>query len=121
MVQHASITAIDVGDQYIDEMNIEYDKRREVITNGLNKIDGIRCPLPEGGMFAFPEFPASWGNSLDVADFLLNECGIIVTPGSAFGDCSRHHLRISIATSMEVIDQGIEKMQEALPKKYGNK
>ena len=101
-------------------MNEEYKSRRDAITKGLNDIDGVMCPLAEGGMFAFAEFPASWGDSTDVANYLLNEKGVIVTPGSDFGAASRHHLRLSFVNSIEIINEGIEILRETLSLKYQN-
>lgn len=120
MAQYASITAINEGDPFIQEMNEEYKSRRDAITKALNDIDGVKCPLAEGGMFAFAEFPASWGDSTDVANYLLNEKGVIVTPGSDFGAASRHHLRLSFVNSIEIINEGVEILREALSLKYHN-
>ncbi|MDA7569097.1 aminotransferase class I/II-fold pyridoxal phosphate-dependent enzyme [Emcibacteraceae bacterium] len=121
MAQYASITAINEGDLFIHETNEEYKSRRDEITKGLNDIEGVKCPLAEGGMFAFAEFPKSWGDSSDVADYLLNEKGVIVTPGSDFGLASRHHLRLSFVNSLEIVKEGIEILRQALFEKYHNR
>jgi aspartate/methionine/tyrosine aminotransferase len=121
MAQYAGVTAIKEGDQFISEMNVEYRLRRDVITKKLNDIEGVMCPLTEGGMFAFAQFPKHWGDSVDVADYLLNEKGVIVTPGSDFGTASRHHLRLSFVNSLETINEGMEIMKTSLPAKYGSR
>jgi aspartate aminotransferase len=118
IVQYAAITAITDGTPFVNTMRQEYQQRRDVIAAGLNRIDGIECPLPEGTFYAFPRFPDHWGNSNDVANFILQETGVIVTPGSAYGASSSHHLRLSFATSMAAVDEGISRLQDALPKHY---
>jgi aspartate/methionine/tyrosine aminotransferase len=118
IVQHAAITAIKDGATFIDDMCHEYSRRRDVIAAGLNQIDGIVCPVPEGTFYAFPGFPERWGDSRDVASRILQETGVIVTPGSAYGSCSRHHLRLSFATSMAAIEDGLLRLQKALPEHY---
>jgi aspartate/methionine/tyrosine aminotransferase len=118
IVQHAAITAITDGAPFVEEMRQEYQRRRDVIAAGLNRIDGIVCPIPEGTFYAFPCFPEHWGDSKDVADFILQETGVIVTPGSAYGISSRHHLRLSFASSMAAIDEGLSRLQGVLPGHY---
>lgn len=118
IVQYAAITAISDGAPFVDAMRREYTQRRDVIAAGLNQIAGIACPTPEGAFYAFPQFPEDWGDSNDVANFLLRETGVIVTPGSAYGPSSRHHLRLSFATSMAAIVEGLSRLQDALPKHY---
>ena len=116
IVQHAAVTAITDGAPFVNEMRQEYSRRRDVIVAGLNQIDGVVCPTPEGTFYAFPQFPEDWGDSRGVANVLLKESGVIVTPGSAYGPSSRHHLRLSFATSMAAIGDGLSRLQIALPK-----
>jgi len=116
IVQHAAVTAITDGAPFVNEMRQEYSRRRDVIVAGLNQIDGVVCPTPEGTFYAFPQFPEDWGDSRGVANVLLKESGVIVTPGSAYGPSSRHHLRLSFATSMAAIEDGLSRLQNALPK-----
>ncbi len=114
MVQHAAIAALTDGMQHVVRMRLEYLQRRNMIVSALNQVDGMVCPVPEGGFFAFPEFPQDWGDSTRLSDLLLRDSGIIVTPGSDYGTCARHHLRISFATSQEIIQEGLARLQDAL-------
>ncbi len=114
MVQYAAIAALSDGMQYVERMRLEYLQRRNIIVAALNQVDGIICPIPEGGFFAFPEFPEAWGDSTRLSDLLLSDSGIVVTPGSDYGTCARHHLRISFATSQEIIREGLPRLQDAL-------
>lgn len=115
IVQHAAIAAFTDGAPFVEDMRQEYSRRRDIIVAGLNEIDGVLCPLPEGTFYAFPQIPEDWGDSRDVAEFLLRETGVVVTPGSAYGPGSRHHLRLSFATSMAVIEEGLSRLNKALP------
>jgi len=99
-------------------MRREYSRRRDIIAAGLNQIDGVVCPFPEGTFYAFPQIPEDWGDSRDVVDILLEETGVIVTLGSAYGPSSCDHLRLSFATSMAAIEEGLLRLQNALPKHY---
>lgn len=114
MVQHAAIAALTDGMPHVLQMRKEYMQRRNIIVPALNQVDGIVCPVPEGGFFAFPEFPEEWGDSTQLSDRLLSDSGIVVTPGSDYGACARHHLRISFATSQEIIQEGMSRLQDAL-------
>jgi aspartate aminotransferase len=115
IVQHAAIAALEEGEPFVDDMRQEYSRRRDAITAGLNDIDGIVCPIPEGAFYAFPEIPDDWGGSETVASFLLEESGVLVTPGSAYGSSSRNHLRLSFAASMPAIQEGLRRLQNSLP------
>jgi aspartate/methionine/tyrosine aminotransferase len=118
IVQYASITAMTDGAPFVDDMRQEYLRRRDVVSAGLNQIDGVVCPVPKGTFYAFPQFPEEWGDSRDVANVILKECGVIVTPGSAYGPSSRHHLRLSFAASMAAIEEGVLLLQKELPRHF---
>ncbi len=84
---------------------------------------GVRCPLPKGAFYVFPNitglFGRKWGdrtlsNSWDVADFILEEGKVAVVAGMAFGN--DHYIRFSYATSMTNIEKGMDRIQEALKK-----
>ncbi len=96
-------------------MRGEYARRRDAIAAGLNRLEGIECASPEGTFYAFPEFPENWGDSHALADYLLEEAGLVVTPGAAYGPASRYNIRLSFATSMAVIEEGLARLKSALP------
>jgi len=115
IVQHAAIVALREGAPFIDDMRQEYSRRRDVIAAGLNAIEGVLCPIPEGAFYAFPQIPDSWGGSEALANHLLEESGLVVTPGSAYGSSSHNHIRLSFAASMPAIQEGLVRLQNALP------
>lgn len=116
-VQYAAVTAYTDGMAHLEMMRAAYAERRDAIAAGLEKINGIRCPLPEGTFYAFADYPESWGDSRPLAQHLLQEAGIVVSPGSAYGEPSRHNLRFSFATSTEVIEEGLQRLATVLPPK----
>ena len=114
-VQHAAITAYTDGRPHLETMRRAYAERRKTITAGLERIEGMRCPLPEGTFYAFADFPENWGDSREIAKYLLAEGGIVVTPGSAYGEVSQCNLRFSFATSTDVIEEGLIRLAQLLP------
>ena len=112
-VQHAGVIAIEEGEAHVAAMRAEYAQRRDIIAAGLNDIEGVTCPLPEGTFYAFPAIEREWGDSRDIANQLLEQHGVLLTPGSAYGPASRHHLRLSFATSVDAIEEGIERFRAA--------
>ena len=86
-----------------------------MVARGLNQIEGVRCPIPEGTFYALAQIPAEWESSATVAEMLLNKAGVIVTPGSYYGPTCEHFLRLSFATSMPVIEEGLARLRKALP------
>jgi len=115
IIQYAAVAAFEHGLPFVEEMRNEYMERRNAVARGLNQIEGVICPLPEGTFYALAQIPGAWGGSKAVADKLLNESGVILTPGSAYGASCDHYLRLSFATSLEIIEEGINRLRRALP------
>jgi aspartate/methionine/tyrosine aminotransferase len=121
--QFAAIEAL-TGPQYvINEMFVEFRKRREFLFNELVSIKGITCYKPEGAFYLFPNISAFMHkhsnvlqveNSFDFAMHLLYEAHIAVVPGNAFG--ADGHLRISYATSMDNLKEAVIRLRKALAK-----
>ena len=121
--QKAAVEALNGPQEKVEEMRTEFDKRRKVIVNGLNAIKGIRCMLPPGSFYVFPNISRllkkRFGGKMiktsgDIAEFLLDEAEVAVVPGEAFG-CDGH-IRLSYATSMENIKEGLKRIEEAVKK-----
>ncbi len=119
--QKAAVEALAGPQDSVREMIGEFDRRRRVITERLNAMPGIRCALPKGAFYVFPDvsgvFGKKWGekkilNSGDVTDFLLEEARVAVVAGAAFGD--DRYIRFSYATSMKNIEKGMDQIAAAL-------
>jgi aspartate aminotransferase len=89
----------------------EYENRRNIIVDGLRSIPGIECRRPQGAFYVFPSIRAFGLKSGQVVDLLLEEAGVAVLPGSAFGDHGEGYLRLSYATSVEHIRAGLDRMR----------
>ncbi len=119
--QKASVEAL-TGDQgEVDRMTAEFERRRNRIVEALNDIRGISCMKPPGAFYVFPRVSRLYGrgskgrtiaDSVDLSEFLLEEAGVAVVPGSAFGN--DHHIRLSYATSMGNIEEGIRRIKAAV-------
>ena len=123
IAQAAALEAIRGSQDEVTVMVREFQKRRDVIVDRLNAINGFSCRKPEGAFYVFPNISAllnkSWlGKPLsrpcDVADFLLEEAKVAVVPGEDFG--SNEHIRFSYATSLEDIEKGAARVREAVMK-----
>ncbi len=121
--QKAAAEALNGPQDSIKEMVTEFDRRRRYIVDRLNAMPGVRCLLPKGSFYVFPNisglFGKKWGektlgNSSDVTDFLLEEAKCAVVAGIAFGD--DQFMRISYATSMPNIEKGMNRIEEAIKK-----
>jgi len=112
--QAAGVTALTGPQDFIGEMVSAWDRRRRAVSHGLSAIDGVECPLAEGAFYAFPDMRGRGLNSSEIADLLLREAHVAVTPGIAFGDAGEGHVRLSFATSDELLEQAVERIATCL-------
>jgi len=121
--QKAAVEALTGPQDSVQKMVTEFDRRRKYIVQRLNAMAGVKCAMPKGAFYAFPNitglFGKKWGdrtisNSSDVTDLILEEAKVAVVAGSAFGN--DHYIRFSYATSMANIEKGMDRIQEALKK-----
>jgi aspartate aminotransferase len=121
--QKAAVAALRFGEPFTKKMVAEFDRRRRAIVDGLNKIPGISCRMPGGAFYAFPNITGILGkrgptgpinSPTELATYLLKDSHIAVVPGEPFG--SQHHIRLSYATSMEMITRGLDRLRSALNK-----
>ncbi len=112
--QVAGLEAITGSQDRATEMVDEYQYRRDLIVSALNSIAGVRCRKPQGAFYVFPNISSYGMTSAALGDFLLEEAGVAVLPGSAFGGQGEGYLRLSYATSRENIRSGLEQLQKAL-------
>ncbi len=114
--QHAGVEALTGPQGQVDEVVEAYQRRRDVLVEGLNAIPGVACRTPQGAFYAFPNITAFGASSDWMADYLLKEAGVAVLPGTAFGKGGEGYLRLCFANSMERITAALERMGLALGK-----
>jgi len=90
----------------------EFQARRDVLVSGLNSIDGIRCPIPEGAFYAFPNIEQSGLTSAEFERRLLEEAGVSVLAGTSFGEHGEGYIRISFANSQANIVEAISRIAD---------
>jgi len=123
IAQAAAVQAIRGRQDEVAIMVREFHKRRDVIVDKLNAVDGICCRKPEGAFYVFPNISKLFGRSgngkklnspCDVADYFLEEAKVAGVPGEDFG--SNEHIRFSYATSLEDIEKGCARIRQAVAK-----
>jgi aspartate/methionine/tyrosine aminotransferase len=112
--QVAGLEAVNGPQETVDIVVAEYRRRRDALVAGLNAISGVRCRLPQGAFYVFPNV-ASFGRPSNwLAEYLLEEAGVALLPGTSFGKHGEGYLRLCFANSLENILAALEQMREAL-------
>ncbi|MCL0041857.1 pyridoxal phosphate-dependent aminotransferase [Peptococcaceae bacterium] len=121
IAQAASVAALNGDQKPVGDMKREFVKRRDYMLNRLLNIDGITCPKPGGAFYLFPNVSTYFGkaykgkqinNATDLATLLLDKVQVAVVPGVAFG--SDNFVRLSYATSIEVIAEAMDRIESVL-------
>jgi aspartate/methionine/tyrosine aminotransferase len=112
--QYAGLAAIEGPQDPVARVVGGYRRRRDLLVEGLNRIPGVRCRVPQGAFYAFPNVTAFGRQSDWLADYLLEEAGVAVLAGSDFGRGGEGYLRLCFATSQDVIRAALARMGQAL-------
>ena len=112
--QMATIAALSGPQTCVEKMVEEFRGRRDLIVRELSRIDGIRCRMPKGAFYAFPNVSNVDTDVKRLSNFLLDEGGLACLPGTAFGEGGRGYLRLSYANSRENILEGLRRLEAAL-------
>ena len=97
-VQAAGTAALEGPQDHIEAWRLSCETLSSVVAARLNGVDGLECPMPQGATFVFPRYSASIP-SAEIAGMLIEQAGVVVTPGSGFGDCGEGHFRIALMRS----------------------
>jgi aspartate/methionine/tyrosine aminotransferase len=112
--QIAGIEALRGSQEFADQMVAQFQCRRDAVVDGLNEIEGIHCLKPAGAFYAFPNVKQLPLACDALADYFLNEAGVSLLAGTAFGEFGNGYLRISYANSLENLQIAIERMRAAV-------
>ena len=111
--QYAGLEALRSGDEDIEKMKKEYDKRRKYLLKEFARL-GLPCFEPRGAFYIFPDIRKYGMSSEEFATELLDKEHVVVVPGTAFGDSGEGFIRISYAYSLEALKGAIEKIESFL-------
>lgn len=112
--QYAGAEALNGPQDAVDVMVRELRARRELIVSGLNALPGITAPMPTGAFYAFPDVSGTGLSGRTFADRMLNEAGVSLLSGTAFGQQGVNSLRVSYANSQEKLRQALTRMGDFL-------
>ena len=123
ITQKASIAALNADPAILKEMIAAFKRRRKLVLDALNSIEGVRANIPEGAFYVFPNVSYFYGKSFngtvisnanELCMYLLNEANVALVTGDAFGNTSC--IRISYAASEEVLTEAMKRIRTALEK-----
>jgi aspartate aminotransferase len=112
--QWGAVEAIAGPQDEVEAMVEEFRARRDLIVDGLNAIPGIRCLRPTGAFYVFPEISGTGLTGAELADRLLNEAGVSVLAGTAFGEVGVDHIRLSYANSRQNLEEALRRMRTVI-------
>ncbi|MBI4473154.1 MAG: pyridoxal phosphate-dependent aminotransferase [Acidobacteria bacterium] len=111
MIQQAGIVALRDGEPYVQEIRDRYAQRRKIVMDRISQMPGLSVPTPQGAFYVFPQVNGVT-DSMAFARKLLKETGVAIAPGMAFGPHGEGYIRISFASSEEVLVPALELLQE---------
>jgi len=109
------VAALKGPQQCVEEMRLEYIKLRDHVVKGLRSIPGVKCTMPEGAFYTYPNISSFFGrggikSAADFAGKLLREAHVATVAGEGFG--TSDHVRVSYATSIAELDRGLESIRK---------
>ncbi len=124
IAQYAALEALRGPDEFISEMREEFKLRCKTFVNGLMEIGGIKCPMPQGAFYCFPDISGLFGrktpdgktivDSLSLSEYLLEKAQVASIPGIAFGN--DNYIRFSFAASLSVLKEGLNRIEKVIKK-----
>jgi aspartate/methionine/tyrosine aminotransferase len=112
--QYAGLAALTGPQNEVAKMVAEFDRRRKVVIDGLNRLPGISCATPKGAFYAFPNIKRTGWKAKPLASALLEDAGVALIGGPDFGVLGEGYMRVSYANSTENILKALDRMGEFL-------
>lgn len=112
--QKAAMAALGGSQDSVQKAVHEYRRRRDIMIRRLNEIQGISCTIPKGAFYAFPNIKNLSMNAIESADFFLTNASVSTVPGTAFGKNGEGYLRLSYATSVRNLIEGLDRIEKCL-------
>ena len=114
--QYAGLEAVLGPQDQVETVRAEFERRRDIIVEGLNAIPGIHCHVPRGAFYVFPNVEAYNRPVQELARYILDEAGVALLPGTDFGLNGKGHLRLSYASSVDNIREALGRIEQVLAK-----
>lgn len=113
-VQYAALAALTGPQEHVEETRATLQAKRDRTVAALNSMDGIECQAPDGSFYVFPDIRGTGMTAQQFADYFIEEHGVAVVAGTAFGDQGEGHIRLTYAVPDDVLDEGLERIQRGL-------
>ncbi len=110
--QVAGIEALRGPQDSVENMRAEFQRRRDLFVERVNRIPGFSCRVPKGAFYCFPNIKATGWTSKKIADALLEDAGVAALAGTAFGAFGEGYLRFSVANSLENINTALDRVEQ---------
>ena len=114
--QYAALAALEGPQECTEEMRVQFDRRRKLVYESINKIPGLSCICPKGAFYCFVNIKGLGISDEEASHYYLNEAGVAIIPGSAFGEYGTGYLRIAFSNSYENIEKAMDKIKAATEK-----
>lgn len=114
--QWAGVEALNGPQESVELMRQAFQKRRDMVVEGMNQIPGFTCTKPDGAFYVFPNITGTGWDSRKMADYILNEAGVACISGTSFGKYGEGFVRFSYANSMENLQKALMRIKEAVEK-----
>jgi aspartate aminotransferase len=108
--QYAGLAALTGPQDEVHRMVTEFDRRRRVVVDGLNRLPGMSCTTPKGAFYAFPNVKRTGWKAKSLASSLLEDAGVAIIGGPDFGVLGEGYVRLSYANSTENILKALDRM-----------
>ena len=116
LAQYIALAALKGPQNFVTEMVREFDRRRHLVHERLNEIEGFNCTLPKGAFYVFPNIKRTRMSSEKAAEFLIQEAQVATVPGSAFGCYGENYLRISYSAAYEQLQEALDRIERSVKK-----
>lgn len=111
--QDGAEAALRGSQQCVEDMRLQFDRRRKLVYDRINKIEGLSCIAPKGAFYCFVNIKKLGMSDQEASDYYLNEAGVAMIPGSAFGEYGAGYLRVAFSNSYENIEKAMDRIAVA--------
>ena len=111
--QDGAEAALRGSQQCVEDMRLQFDRRRKLVYDRINKIEGLSCIAPKGAFYCFVNIKNLGMTDQEASDYYLNEAGVAMIPGSAFGEYGAGYLRVAFSNSYENIEKAMDRIAAA--------